>query len=181
MWGQLHKVNRNRSGPLNSFNTINEFMIFKEELQSTLCCQDNSSLCHETSRDTWKTFGTGTTLPCPPRSPTSVSLPLPPEVSPSWLPNPCSDVDSTTSAPALTSQNYLRLLSKASDTNGYVTPRPASAVTCGCQQYQNMVTNHVCPSTSSAAWSWIIKLTFIFGEFLFYKPHSKSREQFLYL
>ena len=95
-------------------NTINEFMIFKEELQSTLCCQDNSSLCHETSRDTWKTFGTGTTLPCPPRSPTSVSLPLPPEVSPSWLPNPCSDVDSTTSAPALTSQNYLRLLSKAS-------------------------------------------------------------------
>ena len=132
-------------------NTINEFMIFKEELQSTLCCQDNSSLCHETSRDTWKTFGTGTTLPCPPRSPTSVSLPLPPEVSPSWLPNPCSDVDSTTSAPALTSQNYLRLLSKASDTNGYVTPRPASAVTCGCQQYQNMVTNHVCPSTSSAA------------------------------
>ena len=181
-------------------------MIFKEELQSTLCCQDNSSLCHETSRDTWKTFGTGTTLPCPPRSPTSVSLPLPPEVSPSWLPNPCSDVDSTTSAPALTSQNYLRLLSKASDTNGYVTPRPASAVTCGCQQYQNMVTNHVCPSTSSAAWmnnkttllykrksllkkylnlqycKWtFLEFQSLISFFFFYKPHFRTREQFLYL
>ena len=109
-----------------------------------------------------------TTIPCQPRSPTSMSLPLPPDVSPHqylWPRNPCCDVESTSSAPALTSQNYLRLLpgttgsrtneNSVTDSNGYVTPRPGSSIHCGCQsltsQYQNFKTDQACPSTTSSA------------------------------
>lgn len=153
--------------------TIKELFVYKDQLQAMVCHRwyvPNLVQSNGNSRDTWKTFGItissttrsqATTIPCPPRSPTSVSLPLPPEVSPGqciWR-NPCCDVEdngSTLSAPALTSQNYLRLLSNNSESNGYVTPRPDSIIHCGCQalasQYQNL-TDHVCPSstTSSAA------------------------------
>ena len=98
--------------------------------------------------------------------------------------NPCCDVESgsISSAPATSSLNYLRLLPSAARTNensvsniseegnwrensnsctenGYVTPRPGSVITCGCQtlqssQYQNLSTDHTCPSTtSSVAWN----------------------------
>jgi hypothetical protein len=153
--------------------TIKELFVYKDQLQAMVCHRwyvPNLVQSNGNSRDTWKTLGItissttrsqATTIPCPPRSPTSVSLPLPPEVSPGqciWR-NPCCDVEdngSTLSAPALTSQNYLRLLSNNSESNGYVTPRTDSIIHCGCQalasQYQNL-TDHVCPSstTSSAA------------------------------
>ena len=94
--------------------------------------------------------------------------------------NPCCDVESgsISSAPASSSLNYLRLLPSAARTNensvsniseegnwrensnsctenGYVTPRPSSVITCGCQtlqssQYQNLSTDHTCPSTTSS-------------------------------
>ncbi len=157
--------------------TIKELFVYKEELKSKVCHRYVPSLVqsHNSSRDTWRTFGItissttrsqATTIPCQPRSPTSLSLPLPPEMSP-WIRNPCCDVDSISSAPALTSQNYLRLLPplnsglsgatehhSMSESNGYVTPRPGSVIHCGCQalasQYQNL-TDHVCPSTTSSA------------------------------
>ena len=102
----------------------------------------------------------------------------------SFFRNPCCDVESgsISSAPASSSLNYLRLLPSAARTNensvsniseegnwrensnsctenGYVTPRPSSVITCGCQtlqssQYQNLSTDHTCPSTtSSVAWN----------------------------
>jgi serine/threonine protein kinase len=131
------------------------------------------------SRDTWKTLGLlsstsrsqATTIPMP-VSPSAMSLPLPPGLPFHyvWPSNPCHDVDdacsSRSSAPAMSSsQNYLRLLPRTSNHSaesrvsslmqqrndpGYVTPRPGSVNTCGCQSgtpYQNM-TDHVCPSTT---------------------------------
>ena len=98
----------------------------------------------------------------------------------SYFRNPCCDVESgsISSAPASSSLNYLRLLPSAARTNensvsniseegnwrensnsctenGYVTPRPSSVITCGCQtlqssQYQNLSTDHTCPSTTSS-------------------------------
>ena len=98
----------------------------------------------------------------------------------SFFRNPCCDVESgsISSAPASSSLNYLRLLPSAARTNensvsniseegnwrensnsctenGYVTPRPSSVITCGCQtlqssQYQNLSTDHTCPSTTSS-------------------------------
>lgn len=159
---------------LNLLKTIKELFVYKEELKSKICHHYVPSLIpsYGNSRDTWRTFGItissttrsqATTIPCQPRSPTSVSLPLPPEVSPHqyiWSTrNPCCDVEaeSVSSAPALT--NYLRLLpsirsnENSIDSNGYVTPRPGSTIHCGCQalttQYQNL-TDHVCPSSSAA-------------------------------
>lgn len=175
--------------------TIKELFVYKEKLKNKLCHTYVPSLLQSypgNSRDTWKdTFGItissttrsqATTIPCP-RSPTSMSLPLPPEVSPHqyiWPRNPCCDVESgsISSAPASSSLNYLRLLPSAARTNensvsniseegnwrensnsctenGYVTPRPSSVITCGCQtlqssQYQNLSTDHTCPSTTSS-------------------------------
>ena len=107
----------------------------------------------------------------------------------SFFRNPCCDVESgsISSAPASSSLNYLRLLPSAARTNensvsniseegnwrensnsctenGYVTPRPSSVITCGCQtlqssQYQNLSTDHTCPSTTSSV-AWNIYYTF---------------------
>jgi len=143
-----------------SFDTllkeIKGLLVFKDELQSKVCCRCDPSLMSNgggTSKDTNRTFAMtlsgsqATTIPCP-QSPTSCSsLPLPPDGVPlhqyMWPRNPCCDVSSivtqaTSSSPQnSSSQNYLRLLPKSKENS-------AAGVTAAALSHRH------CASTSNS-------------------------------